>query len=386
MAPRVDEGPTISATGGFFTLFSVRFQHSYYNLSAGRCPDFTVIPTQACAGLMKVLGMVFKNHGHGFSVVIPENRIGAMMNRLFGGGDYSAADHGIWTRLSFYLVLNNPAFIGFTAMPIGTSPTRQNLYASNLQTSPGQDAQTFGTGGGLRKDALYAVTGPTVSISASVACTLTASDVSGTAVASASTHAPGPLSLSLPSAAKGLYSFSVSPASAAAAPDPLLFVPAEPLTFGLVDLFLTQPAAGMGDVLAFPVPSMSAPHHTSLRNVSLILPFDSRSTYINYYVVSRGGRGHFSEGLTISGKGTSFVKSVVTLPSRESAMRFSARAPLPLSQRSNFNFVLSGQRFGPDGSRNDLKINPLPSAPASPVWPAASGDDMIGVSEIYVYV
>ena len=93
-----------------------------------------------------------------------------------------------------------------------------------------------------------------------------------------------------------------------------------------------------------------------------------------------------SDDLAISGTGTSFSKSTEQLPNGDQAVLFTAGTALPLSQVSSYKFALSGQRQGTNGSRDDIAVAWLPSAPPTPVWPAPSGEALAGSSEIYVYV
>jgi hypothetical protein len=120
--------------------------------------------------------------------------------------------------------------------------------------------------------------------------------------------------------------------------------------------------------------------------VNLVLGFDARATYWQYYVVAQDARSRLSETLSVTGAGATFRQSLAALPGGEPAVLFTADTPLPLRQHTTHRFKLTGSRNGADGSRSDIRVERLPSAPKAPVWPAASGDGLTGCSEIYVYV
>ena len=153
-----------------------------------------------------------------------------------------------------------------------------------------------------------------------------------------------------------------------------------------------DPRPDYGEASAFPVAPMPPPRpgapasSPAVAGVDLVLPFQPRETYWNYYICSQDRAAKFAPGLQISGAGTTFAKSTEQLPNGDSAVLFAAKTPLPLQQVSQYRFQLSGQRHGANGSRDAVSIAWLPAAPAWPVWPAPSGDPLAGSSEIYVYV
>lgn len=59
------------------TLFSVRFRHDYYNATDDRCRDLVAVPTEDCAALMAQIGIIQVNQDAGFSIVVPQSRVGA---------------------------------------------------------------------------------------------------------------------------------------------------------------------------------------------------------------------------------------------------------------------------------------------------------------------
>jgi hypothetical protein len=376
--------PARAQGDSLITLFSVQFRHSYYNASDDRCPDFCVAPTADCAVLMTSLGMIFKDQGVGFSVVIPRSRVGAMAHTIAQDFCNKAEGYGFWTRLSFLLLLKNPQFLGITALPIDAVPTEVNLFASNLQTTQSADGLVLGTGSALGPEALYPVAGPALPLPAAATGLVIVRDISGAPVCSTDASSPAPPSLA--GQPFDYYTISIGGAQAAQ-PLAVLYAPKAAQTMGLLDLLLTQPTAETGDPKAFPVPPPSSGANADApRTVELILNFNARSTFLNYYIVSQSPSGPFSDTLEITGVGTTFQQSQVQLCDGQPAVLFKAHMPLPLRQRPSHTFKLSGQRQGPSGGRDDICVDCLPTAPATPVWPAASGDALTGRSEIYVYV
>ncbi len=397
MAPPGRKGAA-GPSAGTATLFQVSFRHGYYNALDGRCPDFSVVPTPDCAALMGRLGLGFRDTGTGFLVQVPAARLPALAGYLasrFGDGPDG---QGYWTRLSFQLVLRNPAFFDVTALPLDTTPVGGNFHADNLavhkhKSVTGQGTQFIFGGQGGAAPAIYPLTGPSLAIPVSKAASVSVCDLSGAAVATATVPA-GTATVSLCGRAYGLYTISVSPASAYAGPAAVLYVPGRPVAAGLLELLLAQPTPGTGQRAAFPIgplpfpPTAPQPPATvPSRTVPLVLEFEARRTTWQYYVVSQDGRGAFGDDLSITGEGATFQRSPepVTLPDGQSAVLFASSSPLPLRQHSPYKLRLRGQRRGPAGSRDPVAVDRLPVAPAFPVWPS-EGDPSSGRSEIFVYV
>ncbi|OYY71785.1 hypothetical protein [Sphingomonas sp. 28-63-12] len=361
-------------------LFSVRITHDYYNMSAGQCPDFRIVPTPDCADLMRTLGMIFRDSGSGFSVAIDQAALPRL--RAWTGVDSAApaGSQGRWSRLTFLLVPENPGFIGITQLPITTSATRQNLHAWNGATIAGDQGQMLGDAKGFGAAALYPVTGTSMAVTAPAGSTVALVDLSGQPVPVAVDNSNGTTCFALSGLPYGRY--SVASDNAAAFTATCLYVPDRPpVSLCLCDLLLTQPAADIGIPAAFPLAADG-----TVTPVALTLPFRSRDTFWRYYVVPQGRSGQFAPDLQITGPATSFVKTVEQLPNGDSAVLFSATKPLSMHQRSPYRFSLSGQRQGANGSRDEISVDWLPAPPATPVWPVKSGDPLTGASEIYVYV
>lgn len=373
--PSVMAGHPPVSMDRFLSLFTVQFLHAFYNADDDRCEDFSVLPTPACAAWMKRMGMMFRDRGNGFSIDVPGSRMAA----LLGATGPTGAPAG----LSFMLLLRNPGFVGITDWPISTVPTQQNLYASNLKTNAGRHALNLGSQAeGVGAQDLYPITGATLRVLGRRKGTLTVTDMTGAPIAPQAIfalQAGQPCTVDLSACPHGLYALEAKPRTAYAGPPFVLFMPDRPLTSGLITLFLRQPE-GQGDARAFPLRGQG------MKTVNLCLPFAARQTYWHYYVVSQGGQSAFLDDLAIAGDGTTFARSAARLPSGEQAVLFTAATPLPLRQRSPYRFSLTGHRRGGDGGRGNVQVTPLPTAPASPVWPSADDDAMSGTSEIYVYV
>ena len=193
----------------------------------------------------------------------------------------------------------------------------------------------------------------------------------------------------------GSYTVVFSGDEGATVPAPItyLYVPFNPVSLCVLDLLLAQPVAADGNSAAFPLDPQQA---GSVESVDLVLSFQARDTYWQYFVVSQGLRGQAPMDLEITGSGATFKSSGVKLPTGEQAIRFAATTTLPLRQHSPYQFALNGHREGADGSRGEIKVARLPVAAASPVWPVQSStpragkskdlDALAGTSEIYVYV
>lgn len=371
-APRVSRKAAVTAdTSALVSLFRVRFMHSYYNANGDRCPDFAITPTNETAALMRSIGFYIHDQGDGFIVALPRDRLGALASAVAGGSRQ---------RLGVMLGLTNSDFIGFTALPIEFSPTRQTIYVSNLVTHGVGPARSFGAKAVIGADALLPITGPSVTFSSRRAGTVTVRDIFGQPVARVATAAGAATTLSLASLPCGRYTLSGVPAAAYVGPAAVALMPPTPVAAGLIDLVLVQPADGQGDPAAFPLSVDGTP----IAPVDLALRFEARATYWKYYVVT-GEPANAALDLSISGAGTAFTKGPAMLPNGDSATLFAATDPLPMRQHASACFSLSGQRGTGHGQRDNIHIARLPNAPSAPVWPAPR-KSLAGTSEIFVYL
>ena len=396
MPPGRQAAPMAGARTGYITLFDVRFEHGYYNASGGACPDFRVVPTPDCAKLMSQLGMVFKDHGTGFSVLVAQARAEAMIAWVRSRYAAGPQGHGYWSWLSFLLVPTNPGFVGITKLPITTNPMVQNLQLDNRTASAVAGRMMLD---GSADSALYPVVGTSWSVPTPVGRTAALTDLSGAPVAARASVSDDMTVFDLSGLPYGWYSTALTsktgkPVAAKGFATTRLYVPQNPLSLVVLDLLLTQPVAGVGDPAAYPIPPMAAPPTkapvptpAAIQPVALTVAFQPRETYWRYYIVAQG-RGRFADDLAISGGGAvAFTKSAKALPNGDQAVLFTASEALPLRQRAPQRFALSGHRQGADGSRDAISVAQLPTASATPVWPLASPSDALsGSSEIFVYV
>lgn len=387
--------PMAGARTGYITLFDVRFEHGFYNGSGGVCPDFRAVPTPACATLMGQLGMVFKDHGTGFSVLVTQARAAALIAWVRSRYVAAPPGQGYWSWLSFLLVPTNPGFVGITNLPITTNPMQQNLHLDN-RTAQAAAGRMLIAGSG--DDALYPVTGASWSVPTPAGRSAALRDLSGAPVTVRTSVSDDQTQFDLSSLPYGWYSVALTgktgrPVAAKGFAATKLYVPQNPLSLIVLELLLTQPVAGTGTPDAYPIPPMQAPPTAvtmptpaEIQPVALTIGFQSRATYWRYYVVAQG-RGRFADDLAITGETVTFSKSGKTLPNGDHAVVFTTGTALPLHQRAPQRFALSGHRQGADGSRDAISVVRLPTAPATPVWPLASPSDALsGSSEIFVYV
>lgn len=380
-----------AARSGLVTLFTVQFRHDYYNAADGLCRDIVAVPTDDSAAFMKRIGISAVQQGDGFSVVIPQTRVPAMIDAIAQDYGLGAAGGGYWSRLTFLLLLNNDGFVGITAWPIDTSPTRQAFFADNIDVGRKKTGFQLGGADGLGADALRPTTNGTIALPPIVSGTVTVFDISGQPVATVDTDRDMPATLSFAGLPYDRYTIEAMPAAAYAGPPEVVYVPPAPCAMGMIDLLLARPDATTGLPSAFPLSALPASPPPGLaarpivpKTVRLIAQFAARETYWQYYVVPQFAGG-LHDDLTITGKGTKFRKSADLLPNGDAAVLFSAISPLPLRQRPTHAFALGGRRLASNGGTNDINIAALPVAPAMPVWPAAN-DPLAGTSEIFVYV
>jgi hypothetical protein len=354
----------------------VRIRHGYYNGRDGRCTDFAITPTPASAALIRSTGLQFRSLADGFSLFAPANRQPALA---------AAVAHLEGLSLQFLLVARKADFIGFTALPIDTCPTKTAFHVSNLATSGRGTWRQFGPRPSITADALVPVTTGRLPVTGRVAGTVLVHDLLGREVARMDVTPGTPAQLSLAGLGYGRYAISGEPAGAYDGPPAVACMPATPLALGMIELVLAPPPGTSWPNAAFPAATPPAG-----RPVCLTLAFDARPTYWNYFIVSGQG-GVFGDDLTITGAQRpgapeiSFVKQGQSLPNGDQAVRFAARQAIPLQQVAEAQFSLTGQRLAANGTRHTIMVNHLPNAPTAPVWPAHD-QAMAGISEIFVYV
>lgn len=386
MATRATGNAKRTISAGYLPLFNVRFAHGYYNDRGGVCPDFAVVPTPACAKLMASLGLLFRDQGIGFVVLVDAARVDALVAWLKSGTRDSGPGAGCWAWLTFQLVSTNANFVGITNLPITTNTLDQNLHVTNLLTTTSHGTRRFGEGLPVGAESFFPLTGSSLTVAAPNGTTASLYDISGVSVTDGVATSGNAFDLTpLPA---GFYSVAFANAAGKpvaapkGSPTGYVYSPGQPGGFGLIDLVLAQPLKGVGKPAAFPVNMVKG----TISPVPLTLSFAPRDTYWRYYIVSPSTRGKLSPDLVIEGQGSVFTRSSEALPNGDEAVVFAASTALPLHRISPYHFKLTGQRHAPSGGRDSVRVARLPAAAAAPVWPGPSADGLTGSSEIYVYV
>lgn len=388
-------------SGVYTRLFSVTVTHSYYTQDKGLCPDFRVFPSPSSAKAMRALGLLLRNEGTGFSVLIRPDALPNLLNYIRYNAQDPSGKSGFWSRLTFLMVAVNPLFVGITALPIDTKPTAVNFYCCNTQAHP-QDAQAvLSQGEYVDGDALYPVVGTCIAVTVPPQTRfVTLTDISGAVVETWKVPVPEkkeatvwPLSVSLDLSDLGYDFYTIGLADenhktveASDYPQTVLYVPADPLTMGMLDILFTQPTPDSAGI--YPLSPVFDPDDTAqIADVAYVLPFDARPTYWQYYVVSQSAGGSLSN-LKIQGSGAKFrqQRQPVLLPDGSSATLFRALTTLPLRQKSAERFQLTGQRQDANGHTTEIMVSALPVAPSAPVWPGPPNKAATGTSEMFIYV
>ena len=113
-------------------MMQVSIQHTYYDASGRRCPDFSIHPTPTTRTLMNALGLLFREEETGFSILYNEKTVKELVQYLRRLNSGDERQEPISTRiLSFALAVKNADFVNLTAIPIGMNPLNRNFYLSN---------------------------------------------------------------------------------------------------------------------------------------------------------------------------------------------------------------------------------------------------------------
>ncbi|MBV7534720.1 hypothetical protein KW842_02970 [Duganella sp. sic0402] len=371
-------------------MFSVAITHDYYAASQDCCPDFVVEPTPDSRRLMSELGMVFRAEQYGFSMYIQSDRLTQLANYLLT----PAADEVVstfWQKLSFCLRLKNSAFINFTRLPIGTCLADRNLYLCNRDAHVQDEAALLCPGEFVTGAALCPVVGRDLTLSGPAGAHVEVRDLSHAVVYPVQDQDPvifdaaGYAWLNMSSLPFGRYTIdTIDEAGAVLQTRTVLYVAQHIDALLLLDILLTRPTGHSPGV--YPVQTPLPKQPAVLTQPAYRLPFTARNTYWQYLVVSQEPGGQLQR-LRITGAGTHFTASAapVILPSGASAIALCADSPLPLRQRSDYAFSLTGRRQDGAGHENPLRISRLPVAASDPVWAIPQFPDQ-GISEIYIYV
>jgi len=401
--PRSFTYSAISDANRYTRLFSVTVTHNYYTQQKGLCRDFEAVATPATASLMASLGLVLKNEGVGFSLFYTPDSLEKICSYLRREAHASDGGSGFWSRLTFLMELCNPEFVGITALPIETKTSQSNLYGCNSQAHGADETVLLSKGPYMGGESLYPVAASDLTLKLPRrASEVVVTDISGTTVVPAPGAPPVPIFGAAGGAKSATVDFSGLPydlytivvtdragrrVGTRRYPLTLLYVPPGN-SMALLDILFTQPEPDMGGVYPItPLFGGTPPKPKQCGNIAYRLPFDARSTYWQYYVVSEVPGANLSE-LSIRGPGAQFDRGAkpVLLPNGNSAILFTSDTPLPLRQKSPQHFRLSGRRRDPGGHENAIALARLPVAPGAPVWPAPDRPSTTGTSEMYVYV
>lgn len=371
-------------------LFGLQVHHRYYNgVSHGRCPDLQMVPTPESAALIADLGLVFKAQPDGFAVFYNVARQDSLTNWLLtqvvpGNGDGA----GCWARLRFQLTVRNADFVGISDLPINTNPYVQNFFLSNQTAHAVAGADRLATlcpANKVQATDFLPVTGSSLSLTVPPGTdTVVIRDLAGAVVDTQKTTSPQTdILVDLSSLPYDWYSFGAAAGQTEqpANPPQVVYSHDVPQPLGFLDILFSAPLPNSPGVYPLSIWDETAPVGELLYR----LPFDARSTFWHYYIVNAAGEGRL-ENLAVSGDGADFTlwPQMVALPTGQPAQRLEAVSPLALRCIPPQRFRLTGTRVRADGSRQNIKVDVLPTAPATPVWPA----DTVGscLSQIYVYV
>ena len=385
-AERQGLGASDMAVTGYQRLYTVNFEHGFYNRDNMRCPDFQVLPTPTTTTLMRSLGVQMQDFGTGFVVSIVS---GQQQNLLSYLAEQSKMNTG-WARLSFALVCTHPGFVGFTELPLTTNPSHTNFYLSNQMAHPSMGTNLLTPGPQVDASLELPLIPQTFDINA-------AADIAWIEVTSRSGEVameiPGPGSMSPPGGQgpisvdfigqpDGYYEITEITVDGDRKPAfPCLRTLAQPKPMLFIDLLFCAPEPDDTGLYAVTMTQEGDGAQGTVQAVDLVLRFAARSTIWTYYVTQQTSDGRLTN-LAIAGDDATFAPGpMVRLPTGEMATPFTSDRPLTLRQKSPYRFHLKGSREGRFMS-NEISMAYLPVAPASPVWPGAGGS----LSEIYLYV
>ncbi len=402
--PRVGPAAAVPGSDKYGILAKVSIEHTYYNASAGRCPDFMADPTPATAARMKKIGLLFRNDETGFYILYDRSRTDQLVDYLRRTAGFEA-----WPRLSFVLWTGNPFFVSFSEIPIATDPMKSNFYFSNRTAHPGEPVGTvlLNPGRFVRGDQLVKVIGTQYPVTVDLRINrVVVRDIANEIVNCQPRCVPVPLArlitpewvscarldefltlnpypveevcrdviyLDFSGLPEGEY--TVEKVDAAGIPveaaDLVLYTSMAPIPLCFIDLLFTKPGGirkGKKEGV-YPVVGLNT-KNPRVTPVTYTLRFQSRRTHWNYFIVpaaeSRPLRDPRIEDL--SGTGVTFLGPCrVELANGQTAYRFTSKQTIPLRQRSEFRFQLLCGRSGT--TEEKILVKRLPVASAKQVLP-----------------
>lgn len=352
VSPASPDRPNPAAADGdlYRPWLRLQLRHGHLACAERVGRQLALRPCRATAQVLRRLEMVMHEETDGFSLLLKDRLRPSLATWLESG------DGG---PLQWRLIARQGSIWGCTAVPLGARCRQWHLHGS---PAAGQ------TSGDLAVRLLPVAERELVLTPPPGAGSLQLLDGRGGVVRELplpAAPAASPLAVSLDLLPEGCLqpSFDGQPPQEA-----YLHLSFEPCAIGLVSLWLPAAAATAGPLaFAWPLPG--------------------RQTIWHYLLVPRQP-GDGLEGVRISGEGCVFHAPAApeTLPDGRRAWRMVGATPLPLLERSPLRFRLEGQRLDAFGQSHRLVIDPLPLAPAEPVWPGDDADPLVGVSEMVVPV
>lgn len=426
-------------------LMHVAIRNNYYNASGHLCPDFNIYPTAASAALMKSLGLMFQTDGSGFSVLLDRFQEEAFLDYLRSQAIPPASPPdgslpGVWSRLSFALIVKNPNFFNFTDISSHITTSIRTFFLSNTAAVKTKSGRVLLALPNLKGTESVPVTGSQYRVDLPPAGVNTAQRVIVRGLSGAialcqpvywprnsplapycaeseaemdTTDSPpsgmiyrNPIYLDFSTLPEDKYQVELC-ANVAGDCQPMAHGTEEvvfsasagtPLCF--IDLLFANPGLDTG---VYPVKDLYGAAGGEIVPTEYFLDFERRSTTWNYYVVSTGAAlrdlrietlaPHTTPPITFTGP------AAVELPYKQLAALFVSDSAIPLEEQSSYNFQLLG-RAGGVQRKNGVLMNRLPVASAQQVIPGdsdfatrnpespAGSDPQPGTnfSDIYVYV
>ena len=350
---------------------------------------------------MKSLGLLFMAEPTGFSVVYDVRKAEGLCSYLRKHGiplDGGGEDQ-YWTRLSFVLSLNNPYFVNFTDIPVGTNPSEQNFYFTNQQAHRLDGEVILNEGERVDGAALLPVEGPEIKVATPEGVErVVVRDIAGVPVLVEPRCVPTSVSpptevcrptvfLEFRALREDKYVIDTVAVTDTLS-RPILYSVAEPNPLCFIDLLFSRPTETAEGI--YPVDLELANPSESIQTVHYALRFKARSTYWRYYIVPEPQREEL-EDLVIETVGEQLqVPFTGPTPARLAngarAYRFVSDERLLLRQRSSYRFRLNGwmRRSLPTG---DPLIARMAVAASTQILPEGAGVDGEPIySDIYVYV
>lgn len=418
-------------------LMQVSLRHTYYNASGELCPDFVAAPTQSSMDLMASLGLLFRQEGAGFSVLLNRNHgksdrfgrpWGSAVSWVQSRRALASPFHaGPWARLSFTLTTKNSMFVNFTAMPIDTSASTGAYYLSNIEATQSSPAGECCLHRGPLVHNQLPLTGSQYAVCLSSPATrqVVVRDISGEVAicqpaywwlnppppASSTPCCPGPdpkesdivrrnpVYLDFSPLPEDKYSIEecaeLTDCHASPLQPEVVYAYSVPAPMFFIDLLFTRPPGVSTGV--YPID----PHTGTITPTQYLLDFAHRSTTWNYYVVSTAGplTDLQIESIAPTPRPVAFTgPTAVTLPNGQRASQFVSNDRIPLEEQSTYRFQLKGKAGGLK-TKDGVLMSRMPVASARQVIPrkgdyatdsgrrnTQSAVSIENYSDIYVYI